>query len=189
MIRRSLLLVLLVGVVGVWLVSERRRLHRVAPPAPAEEVPGRTVELPSWGNGAPPLLIDVPTSAKQERTQGPDFEVFYFAEPSGARLGIYMGHNPNSFRPAGARQEKGTIGSHQVTWECGRDTEATPARELCETHVEGLFIPPPNQPKLPATGGVAALVVHLWVTGDPAALIRLRRSAESLRVKWPGPAS
>jgi len=36
MIRRSLLLVLLVGVVVMWLISEKRREPRVAPPAPAE---------------------------------------------------------------------------------------------------------------------------------------------------------
>ncbi len=184
MIRQSLLLVLLVGVVVVWLISEKRRQHPVAAPAPVEGA-RRTVELPSWGNGAPPLLIDVPAAAKQERTQGPDFEVFYFAEPGGARLGIYLGHHPNSFQPAGARQEKGTIAGRQVTWTCGRDPETTPARELCETHIEGLFIPPPNLRKLPVTGGVQALVVHVWATGDPAAILRLRRSAQSLRAKWP----
>ena len=188
MIRRSLLLVLLVGVVVAWLISEQSREQPVAQPVPTEEA-RRTVELPSWGNGAPALLIDVPVAAKQERTQGPDFEVFYFAEPGGARLGIYLGHHPNSFRPADARQEKGTMGGRQITWTCGRGTEATPSRELCEAYVEGLFSPPPNQPMLPATGGVAALVVHLWVTGEPAALIRLRRSAESLRVNWPRPTS
>lgn len=184
MIRRRWLLLLLLAVFTLaWL-----RSGIDPPPTPAELAPAearRTVELPSWGNGAPPLLIEVPTAAKPERTEGPDFEVFYFAEPGGARLGVYLGHHPNSFRPKDARREKGTIAGREISWTCGRDTQATPASELCETHVEGLFIPPPNQPKRPATGGVEGLVVHLWVRGDPAAILRLRRSAQSLRVKWP----
>lgn len=184
MMRRGLLL-LLVALVLVWLIRELRPQPRDPTPIAAEDV-HRTVELPSWGNGAPPLLIDVPATAKQERTEGPDFDVFYFSEPGGARLGIYLGHHPNSFQPANARKEKGTIVGRAITWTCGRDPKTTPAGELCETHVEGLFVPPPNQPKPPATGGVEALVVHLWVAGDPAGIIRLRRSAESLRAKWPG---
>lgn len=184
--RRFLIAALIVGVLALVYFKPWVRTPAPAPsPAPAM----RTFEVPSWGNGAPNVLIDLPADAKTEHQRGPDFDVTYFTLPSGGRLGIYAGHHPNPAHPANAQSLKGVIGGQPVTWFCWQATANEAGKYTCETVVEGLFRSPappaPQAPSPPSASGVESLTLHIWAAGSGADVEQLCGYAAKLKLKPP----
>ena len=194
--RRFLIAALLMTVLALLYVFTPDGRSPAPAPSPAPAL--RVFEVPSWGNGAPTVLIDLPAAAKMEHRQGPDFDVTYFTLRSGARMGIYVGHNPNPSHPPGAQSLKGTFGSVPVNWYCWEKIQDGAAAYTCETVVDGLFRnpgPPPAKaislppgkapappPAPPSSSGVESLVLHIWATGNRAEVEMLRAYAAKLQL-------
>ena len=105
----------------------------------------RTYTLPSWGNEAPRLQIDLPSSFSMRRNSGPDFDVFYFSDPStGSSMGLYSGHHPGlRSREAGVTHvssQPGRVGDIPVEW--SRWSQAGEYRS--ETLVHDFYGPTPR---------------------------------------------
>jgi hypothetical protein len=129
-----------------------------------------TLILGSWGNGAPPLLITVPSGFGVERVAGPDFDVFHISQRQGrASLGVYVGHHPDTqecAQPAG--------GLPRLQWRAPEP--ASPSALQAEVLLEGMYAGRPEP-------GVSALFVHLFIRGSARAEVeRLKEAAGTLRV-------
>jgi hypothetical protein len=146
----------------------------------------QTFELPSWGNGTPALLIDVPTGVEVQLHKGPDFDVYSIAPSDGdhpASMGIYVGHNPSTDWPRSASREAAKIGSVPVIWHSWKKQENGQTTYHSEVLV-GNFFPcaqrakavrklPPNHPPAPELpvnqNSVVAgcgLEIHVFVEGS-----------------------
>jgi hypothetical protein len=126
--------------------------------------------LPSWGNGAPALRVDVPDGYQLHHQKGPDFDVFSFTSlRTGGSLGIYVGHHP-SVDPREAAPSRGGY-----RWLFRDDTTARRRVYGADALVEGLFA---GQ----AGAGVSKLLVHVFVRGPSQAVVdELKAAAETIR--------
>lgn len=78
-----------------------------------EEV--QLTELPSWGNGAPSLMLNLPKGFTYTQQKGPDFDVHQFRHPGDIGvLSIYIGHHPQRVESKGAKELKKSVGSKVV---------------------------------------------------------------------------
>ena len=145
-----------------------------------------TVELGSWGNGAPALQIDLPVEYGAKKQEGPDFTVFY-VEPAGAGdsgwkgvMGIYIGHHPDfaEMTPESV-EESGAVGRKDVKWRCRGGQEEGRQVRRCETLVRGFY-----EGAGVDGGGVKELVLHLFISGEDATQVQaLKDAAKTLRLK------
>ncbi len=114
----------------------------------ATPAPGRakfnvvTFELPSWGNGAPGLLIELPEGFTIKLNNGTDFNLYSVVRPEGdhaGSIGIYVGYHPNTNWPATATKKSAVIDSVPVVWRSWRTMKGGESVHHSETIVDGLF--------------------------------------------------
>lgn len=136
--------------------------------------------LESWGNGAPELRIAVPSGYTITKQKGPDFDVHYInpENTNDPSMGIYIGHHPNAFHlhqeGIKIRKETDDILGQKVEWILWQEKEDGKTIYRCETIIQGAF-------KERKGGGVAALMVHVFVRGsDRKQFNLLKNSAKSL---------
>jgi hypothetical protein len=136
-----------------------------------------TLTLPSWGNGAPDLRIDVPAGYRLNHTEGADFDVFYFArQRGGASLGLYVGHHPSTEDCAQPAADLA-----RISWRRSETRAAKRTAYGADALLEGLFAGSERP-------GVSALLVHVFVRGADAAEVgRLKDAVASLRVSPESP--
>jgi hypothetical protein len=130
-----------------------------------------TLTLPSWRNGAPALLVDVPDGYHVQRQKGPDFDVYHISsKTSHGSLGIYVGHHPSERRHAAGQS------SGRFAWRMSETGEGTTRVVSADALVEGLFGGYSGP-------GVADLLVHVMIRAPEAKIVeRLKAGAETLRV-------
>ncbi len=143
-----------------------------------------TRELPSWGNTASTLLVDIPPGYSIRTRKGVDFDVHYIQaadekEREDTGCGIYVGHQPSFAPPRDAKTRSGSIAGEKVTWYEWQDESAKRKILRGQTLVPALFRSAKDQ-----AGGVAGLQVHIfiWASGEEH-LRKLRSVAETLRVR------
>jgi hypothetical protein len=128
-----------------------------------------TLTLPSWGNGAPPLLLDVPAGYTSKQTKGPDFDVFYISsKTSKGTIGIYVGHHP---------REQVTVSSRAaIRWRVTDSLEGGQQVYGAEAVLQGVFNGQPGP-------GVSALLVHVMVRGPDRVVVEsLKAAAGTIRI-------
>jgi len=133
--------------------------------------------LPSWGNGAPELLIQLPSNYGVRPSKGPDFDVFYIGpkgEPS-SDIMLYVGHNPSARAPRESAQEiSGTIQGHTITWKRWVEGEGGAKIYKQEAMMRELFDT--------SGSGYGGLIVHALIMGPDAGTLEQRqRIVETLR--------
>jgi hypothetical protein len=135
--------------------------------------------IPSWGNGAPELQMELPAAFEMERRQGPDFDVFYFTEKSThAEIALYLGTAPalksEGLPATTVQREKGKIAGLEVEWL--RWTERSTERS--ETLVNGIFGP------AAAKASYGGLTLHLFLSARTKEhLTQLEQAADTLKLK------
>ena len=133
--------------------------------------------LPSWGNGAPELLIQLPSNYGVRPSKGPDSDVFYLGpkgEPS-SDIMLYVGHNPSAPAPSESAQEiRGTIRGRTITWRRWVEGAAGARIFKQEAMIRALFDT--------SASGYGGLIVHALIMGpDAGTLERRQRIVETLR--------
>jgi hypothetical protein len=128
-----------------------------------------TLTLPSWGNGAPPLRVDVPAGYKSEQTKGPDFDVFYISsKASKGTIGIYVGHHP--------RESPTPSSPAAIRWRVTDSLEGAQQVYGADALLQGVFSGQPGP-------GVSALLVHVMVRGPDTLVVEsLQSAARTLRI-------
>ena len=112
--------------------------------------------LPSWGNGAPAIVIWLPAGYERETKKPADFDLHYLNNKKLQLPGIlvYVGHHPNPFSSGIAPDKKTTIKVRIA----GREAEwiewVSEGHYLGEVLLSGLYPDDPNW------GG---LVVHISI--------------------------
>ncbi len=142
--------------------------------------------LESWGNGAPELSISVPLGYTVKRQKGPDFDVHYIElknanDPS---MGIYIGHHPNPFsskeKAVDTTKEADIILGQKVEWVSWQGEPEGKGSYHCETVIANVF-------KGIEGGGVAGLLIHVFINGsDKKQIHLLKTSAKSLQIVHTG---
>lgn len=145
-----------------------------------------TYELPSWGNGAPRLLIELPEGIKVRLSNEVDFDVYsiFPADGDGSfKIGIYVGHHPSPNSPASASKKPATVDSVPVIWRTWQAQEFGKTVHHGEALVENFFpcgqsgnpdkedrkLPPNYQPspntavKKPPLDGGCGLQMHVFM--------------------------
>lgn len=110
--------------------------------------------LPSWGNGAPDLVITLAGDWKQEANKGPDFDVHWLSGLGGS-LGIYVGHNPKDIETTAATAKTNLlVGGKQIGF------LVTPSKDGQKTQaiVDHFFKGCSGQ-------GVSDLKLHIMING------------------------
>ena len=136
--------------------------------------------MPSSGNEAPRLQIDLPSSFSMRRHSGPDFDVFYFSDPStGSSMGLYSGHHPGlRSREAGVTHvssQPGRVGDIPVEW--SRWSQAGEYRS--ETLVHDFY--GRNAPR-----GYVGIILHLFTVATTERDVeRMQAAAATLRLERP----
>jgi hypothetical protein len=138
----------------------------------------KSYTLPSSGNGAPRLQIDLPSSFSMRRHEGPDFDVFYFSDASTKNsLGLYVGDHPSLHSSkagvASVQHQQGRVGHVSVEWL----RWSSDGRHWSETLVHDFF--GQSTPR-----EYAGLVLHIF-TGAPTAqdVVRMEAAATTLRLE------
>ena len=74
--------------------------------------------LPSWGNDAPQVIVEMPSYFSLESSKKSDFDVHCFSTKSEyPRIGIYIGHHPNLFSDdKEVKKVRGNVGGRKVEW-------------------------------------------------------------------------
>src|SRR5260370_23890164 len=138
----------------------------------------KTYTMPSWGDGAPRLQVDLPASFSMKRNEGPDFDVLYFSDASTkSSMGIYIGYNPGLHSSeAGVtdvQHHPGRVGEVSVEWlRWSKD-----GRRRSETLVQDFF-------GRSTARDYAGLVLHIF-TGAPSErdVARMEAAAGTLRLE------
>src|SRR5262245_31199239 len=140
--RRGLPLCFLLAV-GCQTLARQTQWTDVVPQTGARKM--QVYEIPSWGNGAPTLEIELPAGYTIESRKGADFDVHYLSrvttdDAETGKIGIYVGHYPSLFESDQPPVEKvGRVGPKAVKWLCsdGQNGEGKHAFG-CQTLVSGL---------------------------------------------------
>lgn len=138
----------------------------------------KTFTIKSWGNGAPRLLVDLPSTFELEESDAADFTVIDLTDRKfNSTAGIYLGHHPSlaselpRIRVTG--EVEGRVGHVPVKWL--RWTENMANAFASETLVNGFFDPKAKE-------GVAELVIHIFLSSrSPDQLTSLENSFRTLR--------
>jgi hypothetical protein len=134
----------------------------------------KTYTLTSWDPDVPGMKIDVPVSFTFLRQEGPDFDVFYFSDPSaGDSVSIYVGNHPrlHSKEATGARKQPGRIGIASVEWLRWSQGGICQSETLVKD-VYGQILPPEQ----------AGLVLHIFISAPTEQEVsRLEKAVASLR--------
>jgi len=146
----------------------------------------QTFEIPSWGNGSPPVFLDIPVGFVMIRDSRVDFDVYHVSSQSpkwGASMGLYFGHNPGSRWPATASEEPGKAGQGPIVWHFWSENRKGGPIYHRETLIEGFFLPhdarekrplnpdvplPPPPPPPPPPGPpdpTEVLTIHVFISG------------------------
>ncbi len=134
-------------------------------------------KLDSWGNGAPPLIINITPDYELKKHKGEDFDIYYFTkQDSNSSIGIYLGYHPSLFNPKESVSKiVGKIQDKKIIWIEWKEMTNGNVEINRETVISNFF---PDKDT-----GFEGLIIHIFIKAkNKEEIDMLQQYAETIRV-------